>query len=199
MKLTRITRSERFEMNWQRFLVQGTLILLTGLTFSMASALKSDAMVMSARFFSWLPICGMIILALGSLECLDALFARDLKDFFQNLQVGVLDVVVGILIIFGINEMPARLSLLIAAYLLVRSIVRLIFAFTLKLPHKRSTSLCCLTSSAMGFMIWLQWPTIEGWFLALCLSIEISFRGWTMIVFAFWLRQQRLQHLVNSH
>lgn len=165
--------------------------MLAGLTFALASALKSDAVVMSARFFSWLPICGIIILALGLLECLDALFAKDMREFYHNLHVGILDSVVGTLIIFGVSETPERLSLLIAAYLLIRSIVRMVLALTLKLPHIIATSICSIISIAMGLMIWMQWPTIEGWFLALCLSIEITFRGWTMITFAFWLKQQQ--------
>ncbi len=199
MKITaKFSRSERFEMNWQRLLVQGGLILLTGLTFSFASALKSDAMVMSARFFSWLPVCGMIVLTLGLLECLDAVFAKELRDFFQNLHVGVLDTVVGSLIILGISETPERLSLLIAAYLLVRSIVRIILINALRMPRKFVTTLSSLISIAMGLMIWMQWPTIEGWFLALCLSIEIAFRGWAMIMFAFWLKDQNSEYALNT-
>jgi uncharacterized membrane protein HdeD (DUF308 family) len=184
-------RFERFEMNWQRLLVEGMLILLTGLTFALASILKSEAVVMSARFFSWLPVCGMIVFALGLLECLDALLAKEQRDFYRNLQVGVLDSVVGALIILGINETPERLSLLITAFLLVHGIVRMALTYALRLPQIGATLLCGLTSIVMGIMIWLEWPSLDGWFLALCLSIEIASRGWAMIMFAWWVRAQK--------
>ncbi|MGZ8906877.1 MAG: hypothetical protein ACXW1U_14290, partial [Methylobacter sp.] len=41
------------------------------------------------RDFSWLPVCGFIVLAVGLLECFDAVIAKELGDFFLNLQNGV--------------------------------------------------------------------------------------------------------------
>lgn len=194
--LVKLTRNERFEVNWQRLLVQGFLILMTGITFVFASIVKSDAVIMSARFFSWLPVCGMIILALGLLECLDALFAKEMRDFIQRLHVGVLDAVVGIFLILGVSESPDRLSLMIAVYLLVRSLVRMILAYTLRLPHAPLTIFFGGSCIILGIMVWLGWPSTEGWFLALCLSIEIAFRGIAMILFAFWVKQQNEENVL---
>jgi uncharacterized membrane protein HdeD (DUF308 family) len=189
--LARLTRNERFELNWQRLLVQGLLILMTGITFAFASVVKSEAVIMSARFFSWLPVCGMIVMSLGVLECLDALFAKELRDFIQRLHVGILDTVVGAFLILGVSETHDRLSLMIAVYLLVRSIVRMVLAYTLRLPHAAVTVIFGITCIALGLMVWLGWPTTEGWFFSLCLSIEIAFRGIGMMLFAFWVREQK--------
>lgn len=188
--LAKLARNERFEINWQRLFVQGLLILLTGVTFSFASIVKSDAVIMSARFFSWLPVCGMIIMALGILECLDALFAREMRDFIQRLHVGILDAVVGVFLVLGVSETPDKLSLMIAVYLLVRSLVRMILAYALRLPQAPVTVLFGVTCIMLGLMVWLGWPTKEGWFFALCLSIEIAFRGIAMMLFAFWVKEQ---------
>ncbi len=189
--LAKLTRNERFEVNWQRLFVQGFLILMTGITFVFASVVKSEAIIMSARFFSWLPVCGMIIMVLGVLECLDALFAKEMRDFIQRLHVGILDAVVGVFLILGVSETPDRLSLMIAVYLLVRSLVRMILAYTFQLPHAPITILFGITCIILGLMVWLGWPTTEGWFFALCLSIEIAFRGIAMMLFAFWVKQQK--------
>ena len=99
--LAKLARTERFEMIWQRLLLQGLFIFLMGFIFAIASVLKSDAVVMSARFFSWVPVCGLIILALGLLECLDALFSKELRDLIQRLHVGVFDTVVGAFLFLG--------------------------------------------------------------------------------------------------
>ncbi|TAL43342.1 MAG: hypothetical protein EPN89_15955 [Methylovulum sp.] len=185
-------RFERFNMNWRRLLMQGLVIFLMGLILVFASVLNPDAVVMSARYFSWLPLCGIIILALGLLECLDAFLAKEQRDFFQNLQVGVLDTVVGGLIILSVTEEPARLSLMIAAFLMVRGIVRIVLTYALSLPQIISTAVCGLISILAGFMVFLGWPTSAGWFIALCLSIEIAFRGWAMMMFSLWVRKQNL-------
>lgn len=183
---------ERFEMDWRRLLVQGGLILLTGATLAMASALNPNAIVLTARLLSWLPVSGMVILSLGLLECLDAALAKGMRDFLQNLQVGVLDSVIGGLILLSVTEEPTRLSMMIAAFLMVRGIVRIILVYALRLPHTLSTSLGGLASIIMGILIWIEWPSAEGWFLSLCLNLEITVRGWAMMTFALWVRSHKI-------
>ncbi len=181
---------ERFEMDWRRLLVQGALIVLVGSILAMASALNPNAVVLTARHLSWLPVSGIVILSLGLLECLDAALAKETRDFLQNLQVGVLDAVIGGMIILSVTEEPSHLSMMIATFLIVRGIVRTTLVHALRLPHTFATSLGGLISIIMGFLIWKQWPTGEGWFISLCLNIEIAVRGWAMITFALWVRKQ---------
>lgn len=184
----KLSQAHQFDLNWQRQCVQGGIILLTGLTFALASVLQSDAVIMSATYYSWLPVCGIIILTLGLLEYLDAFFAKEQRDFFQNLHVGTLDTVIGSLIILSIPETLSRLSLMIAAFLIVRGMVRIALVYALRLPQTLLTSFTGLVSIATGLMLWLEWPTAEGWFLSLCLSVEIAFRGWAMVMFGLWLK-----------
>jgi uncharacterized membrane protein HdeD (DUF308 family) len=186
---------ERFEMDWRRLLIEGALIVLTGTILAMASALNPDAVVLTARHLSWLPVSGMVILSLGLLECLDAALAKETRDFLQNLQVGVLDVVIGGLIILSITEQPTRFSMMIAAYLITRGIVRIALVYALRLPHALSASLGGLIAIIMGFLIWKQWPNAEGWFIALCLNLEIAVRGWAMMTFALWVRKQKMEEI----
>ncbi|MDP1774034.1 MAG: hypothetical protein Q8L15_17325 [Methylobacter sp.] len=193
--LEKLFSYERFEMDWRRLLMQGALIVLTGATLAMASALNPDAMVLTARHLSWLPVSGMVILSLGLLECLDAALAKETRDFLQNLQVGVLDAVIGGLIILSVTAEPARLSMMIAAFLIVRGIVRITLVYALRLPHTLSTSLGGLLSIIMGLLIWLEWPTGDGWFISLCLNAEIAVRGWAMMTFALWVRTQKTEEI----
>lgn len=187
----RFSRFDRFEMDWRRLLIQGLVVLLTGVTLALASVFKSDTIILFAHGFSWLPLSGMAILALGVVECLDALRAKEPRDFLQNLQVGVLDAVIGGLIILSVAEKPARLSMMIAAFLIVRGIVRITLVYALRLPQTVSTSIGGLASIILGYLIWLEWPTTAGWFLSLSLNIEIAVRGWAMMVFALWVKKQK--------
>lgn len=183
--------SERFEMDWRRLLAQGVVIMLMGITLVMLSTVRSDVIILSAKELSWLPASGMVILALGLLECLDAFLAKETRDFLQNLQVGVLDAVIGMLIILSVADDPARFSMMISTYLIVRGIVRIALIYALQLPRAALSSIGGFLSIIMGFMIWMGWPSTAGWFLSLCLNIEIAVRGWAIIIFALWVKKQK--------
>ena len=181
---------EHYEISWKRLFVQGTIIMVMGATLALSSVFNKDAVIMVAREFSWLPVSGMIIFFLGLEECLEAYLAKASREFHQNLQVGILDTVIGGLIVFSVSEDPQRLSMMIAAFLIVRGLVRIALVRALHLPHSLSTSLCGTVSIILGFLICFEWPTNESWFLALTLNIEIAFRGWAIIMFALWLRKK---------
>jgi uncharacterized membrane protein HdeD (DUF308 family) len=184
-------RAERFDMDWRRLVVQGVVIMLIGVGLVLIGIVRSNVVILSAKELSWLPISGMVILALGVVECLDAFLAKETRDFLQNLQVGVLDVVIGALIVFSVAEEPSRFSLMISSYLIARGIVRITLIYAMQLPNAAISSIGGFASIIMGFMIWMGWPSTGGWFLSLCLNIEIAIRGWAVIIFALWVRKQK--------
>ncbi len=189
--LEKLTRFEGFDMDWRRLIIQWIIVMLAGIFIALASVTNTDVMVLSARQFSWLPVSGMMVFILGLLECLDALLAKQQRDVIQNLQVGVLDSVVGALIILSVSGSVSRLSMMIAAFLIVRGIVRITLAYALNLPHKISTSVAGGISVILGVLVFQEWPTAEGWFISFCLNVEIAFRGWAGISFALWVRKQK--------
>ena len=186
--IAKIHHFQGFEKDWRRLITQGIITLLVGLLMALGSIINSDVIVFSAKEFSWLPVCGLFLLSLGVLGCLKAIVAKEQLDVVQNLQVGVLDFVIGLLIILSISDTVPRLVVMISAFLLLRGVVRLVFVFTLKLPHKLSTSLAGLVSIVLGILVFMGWPTSAAWFLSFCLSLEIAFRGWAGISFALWVK-----------
>jgi len=110
------------------------------------------------------------------------LFAKETCDFMQRINAGVLDLVFGALLLFSISDAPDRLSLMIALYLLVRSILRAVYSIVLHIPHLALTFATCIISSILGLMIWMEGPSEESWFFSSSLSIEIAFRGLIMIL-----------------
>lgn len=184
--------------NWLRLLIRGSLMLLIGVGLVAGTVFQHDVIIMQVRDFSWLPVCGFVVLAVGLLECFDAAIAKELADFFLNLQNGVMDVIVASLIIFSIGGDPARLSLLIAAFLIIKGIFRIILAYVTRIPNIVSTAIGSSISIILGLLIWLGWPSSAGWFLALCLSAEIGARGWAIMMFAFWIKAQKEQELTSS-
>ena len=189
--LNKLSRLDGFNMDWRRLIVQWSIIMCAGIFLALASITNTNAIILSAREFSWLPVSGMIILCLGLLECLDAFLAKHQRDVIQNLQVGVLDTVIGALLILSISGDFSRLGMMIAAFLIVRGIVRIALSYALNLPHKLSTSSAGVISIILGVLVFQQWPTEEGWFISFCLNVEITFRGWSGISFALWVRKQK--------
>ena len=127
--LNKLSRFDGFEMDWRRLIVQWTIIMCAGVFLALASITDTDVIVLSAREFSWLPVSGMIILCLGLLECLDSFLAKEQRDAIQNLQVGVLDTVIGGLLILSISGDFSRLGMMIAAFLIVRGTVRITLGY----------------------------------------------------------------------
>jgi uncharacterized membrane protein HdeD (DUF308 family) len=179
-------------MNWRRLLLQGAVIMFAGITLTIICAIKPKVIILFAKELSWLPVSGMVILALGLLECLDAFFAKETRDFLQNLQVGVLDTVVGLLIILSVADEPIRFRMMIATFLMVRGIVRITLVYALRLPRPHLTSIGGVISVIMGIMVWTGWPSSGGWFLSFCLNLEIAIRGWSVMIFALWVKNQKL-------
>ncbi len=169
--------------------MQGSVVVLVGVLFTMASLVNTDVAILSVSGFSWLAILGMLILFLGLLECIDAVFSREICDYMQRMNAGVLDIVFGTLLLFGISDTTDRLSLMIALYLLTRSILRAVFAIKLRIPHLALNILACVISFILGMMIWLEWPTNEGWFFSFSLSLNLVFRGLLMVFFAFFIKE----------
>jgi uncharacterized membrane protein HdeD (DUF308 family) len=186
----KFSKLEHFGTDWRRLLIRGSLMLFIGVGLVVVTVFKPDVMIMQVRDLSWLPVCGFVVLWVGLLECFDAAIVKELRDFFLNLQNGVLDVVVAALIIFSIGDDPARLSLLITAFLIVKGVFRLTLAYATQIPNIVSTSVGAGVSIILGLLIWLEWPFSAAWFLAFCLSAEIGLRGWSLIMFAFWIKSQ---------
>jgi uncharacterized membrane protein HdeD (DUF308 family) len=139
------------------------------------------------------------VLAVGLSECFDAFIAKESKDFFLNLQNGLLDVVVASLLVFSSNDEPTRVSLLIAAFLIIKGSYRVILSYAIQSVNVIFARMGAGISIVLGLMIWMQWPSSAAWFLAFCLSAEIGLRGLGVTIFAFWLKvQQHLSEQINQ-
>ncbi len=193
-----IFKREHFEKSWLRLLIQGAFLLILGLLVAASSLLNADAVVLAAREFSWLPLSGIIFVLLGLEELLEAYLAKEPREFHQNLQVGILDTVVGGLIIASVSEMPEQLKLLIAAFLIVRGSVRVVLVHALKLPQKLFTTLAGSVSMILGILIASDYTIGGAAFYSFSLNLEIAFRGWAMMTFAWWLRSRKMAEKQQS-
>jgi uncharacterized membrane protein HdeD (DUF308 family) len=178
-------------LNFKRPLFRGGVMLAIGATLLGTILLSPNIGMMGVLNYSWLLFCGYFLMLLGLFEAVEALMAEELLGFLLGLQYALLDIVVGFMIDLNLGNDPARLALLISAFLIIRGLGRLIFANVAELEERRSISIGAAISALLGLLISLHWPTKAAWFMALSLSLEIALRGWAQMMVAFWLKARK--------
>ncbi|MGR8935274.1 MAG: HdeD family acid-resistance protein [Gammaproteobacteria bacterium] len=167
-------------------LIRGLMMLAVGILLIFGCILKPEVQIMISDS-SWLPLIGIIVFLVGVAELFDTFVFRATKEFFMNLQLGLLDTVTGLFLLSGYDTDPVKLNLLVAAYLINKGLFRTISATAVKFPNFFSTLIGGVISVIMGLLLWSGWPFAEPWFISLCISIEIALRGWALTMFGFWL------------
>ncbi len=176
---------------WYR--IRGTAMILTGGVIS-GLCLIAPNVYMLGESFSWIPIVGIVIFLLGCLRCIDAFTSESLQGFLLNMQGGILDLVIGFLVLFSINDEPDNLHLLIVGYMLTQGIYRNVLLSAVDSQNPMSNRITGVISITLGLLIWMDWPTSATWFLALSLSIDVSFRGWALLMLASALNKASLNN-----
>ncbi len=164
------------------FKARGTAMICAGCLIAALSVVSPD-LYMLGENASWLPVISVVVLLVGVFRCIDALAAKTAQGFLSNIQGGVLDIVVGFLVILSTNGEANNLNLLVVGYMLIQGIYRNILMSVAKIRNPLSNRLTGLISIVLGIMIWNDWPT-SMWFIAFSMSVDIGFRGWTLIVMA---------------
>ena len=144
---------------------------------------------MLGKSASWVPVIGIIVLLVGIMRCLDGLASETAQGKLYNMQGGVLDIVVGFLVVFSTDVEVNYLNLLIVGYLLTQGLYRNILLSVAKIRNPLPNRVTGLISIILGLMIWIDWPA-SLWFLAFSLSVDISFRGWALYVLASSLQKE---------
>lgn len=175
-------------------LIRGLFLATTGSLLTILSVFESGVKIMS-QTSSWLPMVAFVILAAGLLASLDAYVSRHSKEFFINLQIAILDTVVGTIFLTDLNKSAEKLILLAAAYLMIKGIFRIFAAITVHFSNARSATLGGMFSVVLGVLLWQEWPWSSMWFICFCLSADIMTRGWALVRFGVWLRAQ---HKIKS-
>ena len=163
-------------------------MILVGGIIAILSIVAPDVHILG-RSASWVPVISVIVFLVGVLRCIDALTSETAQGFLSNIQGGILDIVVGLLVVFSTNDEPNNLNLLIVCYLLTQGIYRNILLSVARIHNPIPNRVTGLISIILGLMIWIDWPA-SLWFIAFSLSVDICFRGWALIVMASSLKME---------
>jgi len=183
MKETNRVELLQFSSRPHWYSIRGWMMIVFGAVIAFLCITSPEVYILSANF-SWVPVVAISVILVGALRCLDAFSTVSAQGFLVNMQGGILDIVVGFLVLFGINGQPENMSLLIVGYLLSQGIYRNVILTVAKIPNPLSNRITGVISIIFALLIWFNWPTSSPWFLALALSADIGFRGWALIVLA---------------
>jgi len=190
MKSTNSTELRQFTARPLWYTVRGTSMIVIGAVIATLCIIAPDVYMLGEKNFSWIPLTGVVMILVGIFRGIDAMATESVQGFLVNIQGGVLDTVVGVIVLFSINGEPESLHLLIVGYMISQGIYRNILLTVAKTPNPMSNRITGFISTVLGVLIWVDWPTSAPWFLAFSLSVDVSFRGWALIVLASSLKNE---------
>jgi uncharacterized membrane protein HdeD (DUF308 family) len=123
------------------------------------------------------------------METVAAFWAGQWSGLFLHLLSGVLNVVVGVLILAHPGAVAVGLTLLLAVFFLVAGLFRIIAAVALRFPNWGWAFFGGGITALLGAMIWAQWPSSALWVIGTFVGIDLLFRGWAWVMFALAARQ----------
>ncbi len=165
--------AEELRRGWGWFLALGIALVLLGLIALSWSVLATIATV---ALFGWLLLVG------GILSTVHAFMRRRWGGFFIELFAGILYGLVGMMMLANPLEAGLALTLLIAIFLMIGGIFRIVTALMVRFPHWMWMLLNGVISLLLGVMIWREWPVSGLWVIGLFLGIDLIFYGWSLIM-----------------
>lgn len=191
------TKYDDFLFQRNSLLIRGLVLATTGLILTILTLVEPNVRIMS-QSSSWLPMVAFVILIAGLFACLDSYIWRHSNEFFINLQIAVLDVTVGMILLNELNKSADKLILLVAAYLIIKGVFRIVAANAVRFSNSGIATLGGGLSVVMGVLLWQEWFSSTMWFICFCLSVDIMTRGWALIRFGLWLKAQHKINIQNT-
>lgn len=165
--------------DWIWFLVLGIALMVLGFVAVGAAAATTLVTVI---------FLGVMLLAAGAAESVGAFWSREWSGFFLHLLSGLLSIVIGIMFLRAPVNAELVLTMLIAAFLIVGGLFRMIAALSSRFDFWIWAFLGGLIDLVLGILIWAQWPYSGLWVIGLFVGINLLFRGANWIAVALAVR-----------
>lgn len=165
--------------NWLWFVIVGAALVLLG-TVALGSLFIAS--LAAALVLGWL------ILFSGIVEAVGAFWCRRWSGFFLNLLTGILAIVVGLMFLTAPLDALLALTILVAAFLLVEGIFKVVSALMYKFGGWGWALLSGAIDIVLGLMIWRGWPATAFWVIGMFVGISMIFRGFNWIALGFALK-----------
>lgn len=132
---------------------------------------------------------GFVLIASGIVSGIQAFRLKVGSGFFLALIIGVLDVVVGFLMLTHTLEAALIMTLLLAVFFLASGLFRVIMAIVVRPPQWGWLALAGVVTLLLGASIWKRWPWSSFWVIGLFVGVELLMRGWAMVMLGLAARR----------
>jgi uncharacterized membrane protein HdeD (DUF308 family) len=170
---------EELHRHWVRFLILGLLLVVLGTVGIVASGLLTLASVL---------LLGWILLIAGAAVAAHAFWARRWGGFFVQLIFGLLNLVVGWIMITRPGIAALSLTLLLGVSLVVQGVFRTTAALAAHADGRGWLLVSGIASLLLGILIWSEWPVSGVWVIGLFIGIDLLFYGWWLVSLALSVR-----------
>jgi len=168
--------------HWVWFLVMGIALVVLG-----SIAIGWSCLTTITIAATWL--FGFLLLGAGIGEIIHSFTVGRWSGTLVHLLIGLLYAVVGFMMISDPGDSAITLTKIIAIFMIVGGIFRVIAALSHRFPGWEWVLLNGGISLMMGMLIYKQWPQSGLWFIGLYIGIEMIFNGWAWIALAIGIRK----------
>ncbi len=174
---------ETLRSNRLWFLILGIAMVVIG-TFAIGWACIATVTVTAMWLF------GFLLLASGIAEIVHSFWIGRWSGMLVHLLIGVLYALVGFLVIDQPASAAVQVTLLIAIFLMVGGLFRIVLAVSERFTGWGWVLLNGAVTFLLGLLIYKQWPGSSLWVIGLFIGIDLIFNGWAWI--GLWLGLRRL-------
>jgi uncharacterized membrane protein HdeD (DUF308 family) len=167
---------------WGWFLALGIAMVALG-TFAISWACVVSLTVATIWLF------GFLMLASGISEIVNSFWVGRWSGMLVHLLIGMLYSIVGLMMIDQPEVSAIRLTLLVAIFLLVSGLLRVVFAVSERFPGWGWVLLNGAVTMFLGLVIYKQWPASGLWAIGLFVGIDLILNGWAWIMLALAVRK----------
>ena len=174
---------EALSRNWGWLLALGILMIILGVVAMAAPVVATIAIQV---------MLGWLLVISGIAEGIHAFMVKEWRGFLLELLSAVLYLGVGLLLLVDPLKGAVALTLILAVFLLVEGIFKIITALRVR-DHRGWGWLLAsgIVSVVLGVLIWKQWPASGLWVIGLLVGIQLLFTGWSLVMLALVARGHR--------
>lgn len=155
------------------FTILGVALMVLGAIAIVAAVATT---LISIMIFGWLLILG------GIFQSIHAFRRKSGGGSMLQRFMGVLNLIVGLLIIANPGASALALTLLMAAFFIVGGLFRIVSAAEHHFPGRNWALFSGAINIVLGVLIWLQWPASAFWVLGMFIGIDLILTGWWFVM-----------------
>jgi uncharacterized membrane protein HdeD (DUF308 family) len=133
---------------------------------------------------------GFLMLGSGIAEIINSFWVGRWSGMLAHLVLGALYTMVGFMIIDQPETAAVQLTLLIAIFLMVSGIFRIIYAISERFAGWSWVILNGGVTFLLGLLVYKQWPSSSLWVIGLFVGIDLILNGWAWIMLALQLHRR---------